>query len=342
MKKIISLSLMIALTFLLGAAMVSCEEHVCEFKEEWESNQTHHWHECTGDNCLETSGMSEHEWGEGIVNDEATTETTLVMIYTCKTCSAAKEESTKLEGAEEWVSDQTHHWHVGNGDNGIEIKDKAEHEWDDGVIDDEATSETILVTVYTCNVCSATKEESVELEGAVEEEEWEVAVAEQKFDNVTINYTFDSEEDGKQDHIVKITEDKVFRHISGIAPDGEAFSQEITFEGDDSIVQRNLFLSMFISLLAEKENFIYDMELKAYKMPNEVQTKVELGNGFYTIETMRDGVVTFDKTGNVTSFVFWISEASYHTPEGQEDELLHVSRGTVTLYFSDYGTTVIE
>ena len=122
MKKIISLSLALILTLSLGAALVACDEHECEFKEEWASNDTHHWHECKGENCLEVADKGEHDWDEGTVNEEASTETT--------------EELT-----------------------------------------------------YTCKICGAVKGESVEIEGAVEEEEWEAAVAEQKFDNVTINYT---------------------------------------------------------------------------------------------------------------------------------------------------------
>lgn len=272
MKKIISISLALILTLSLGAALVACDEHECEFKEEWASNATHHWHECTGDNCLE-------------------------------------------------------------------VADKGEHDWDEGTLNEDAATETAAELTYTCKVCGATKGENVELEGAVEEEEWEAAVAEQKFDNVTIHYTYDLDnQEVSQAHVVKITENKVYRSVT-MTYNGESDSAEETFEGESAEMQRNAFLSIFLSLLAEKENFVYDPELKAYKMPEEVQTKLDRGEdgNDYILETMRDGVVTFDAKGNVTSFVFWVNEASY-----SNGELEGESKGTVTLSFSDYGTTVVE
>ena len=270
MKKLISLSLALVLILSLCAVLTSCEEHVCEFKEEWKADQTYHWHECIGDNCLETAGKAEHEWDEGTLNGESEDETAADMTYTCK-------------------------------------------------------------------VCGTTKGESVALEGAVAEEQWEAAVADQKFDNVTIHYTFDTESDGKQEHVVKITENKVYRSIKTIIENEEISSDELLFEGEEAAQQRDMFLAIFLSLLAEKENFAYDLALKAYKMPEEVQTRLEQGS-YYILETMRDGVVTFDAKGNVTSFVFWISEAVY---DGA-DEMQHESKGTITLNFSDYGTTVVE
>ena len=272
MKRLISLSLALALTLSLGVMLVSCDEHVCEFKEEWASNETHHWHECMGDNCLLTDGEAEHEWDEGTVKDETIDETTADMTYTCKVCGATKGEK------------------------------------------------------------------NVTLEGAVEDEEWEAAVAEQKFDNVTIDYTFDTEENGKQVHKVKITETKVYRSVNTTEADGEISSFDMTFEGEEAAQQRDMFLAIFLSLLAEKENFKYNPELKAYKMPEEIQTRLDQDNGYYIMETMRDGVVTFDAKGNVTSFVFWISEAVYD----ESTEMVNESRGTITLAFSDYGTTVVE
>jgi hypothetical protein len=58
---------------------------------------------------------------------------------------------------------------------------------------------------------------------------------------------------------------------------------------------------------------------------------------YYILETMRDGKVVFDAKGNVISFSFWISEASY-----MDGELLHETVGDIVLEFSDYGTTVVE
>jgi hypothetical protein len=272
MKKFVSLSLALILIFSVGATLTACDEHTCEFKEEWASNATHHWHECKGDNCLQTQGNAEHEWDEGTANEETATETEMKMTYTCK-------------------------------------------------------------------VCGATKGENVQLEGAVEEEEWEAAVAEQKFDNVTIHYTFISEDQGTQNHVVKITENKVYRSVKTPLPDGDTNNFETTFEGEEAKNQREMFLTMFLSLLAEKENFKYDPEEKAYIMPKEVQTKLSdpEDESRYVMETMRNGRVVFDAKGNVTSFTFWVNEASY-----RNDKLIDEVSGDITVQFSDYGTTVVD
>lgn len=274
MKKIVSLFLALFLVFSLSAVLVSCDEHVCEFKTEWASNATHHWHGCKGDNCLLTEGKAEHEWDEGTVNEDTATATEAEMIYTCK-------------------------------------------------------------------VCGAKRNENVEFEGAVEEEEWEAAVADQKFDNVTIHYTYVTEDMGTQVHVVKITETKVYRSATMISPDGsDEDMYDFTCEGEEAKQQRDLFLAIFLSLLAEKENFTYDREEKAYIMPEEVKTDLPRdleGEEYHLLETMRDGRVTFDGAGNVTSFVFWLSEAVY-----KGEVLERETRGTITLNFSDYGTTVVE
>ena len=99
MKKLISLSLALILTLSLGVLLVSCDEHVCEFKEEWTADETHHWHECLGENCLETDGKAEHTWDEGTINDETATETTADLTYTCTVWGREKEETIgKTEG----------------------------------------------------------------------------------------------------------------------------------------------------------------------------------------------------------------------------------------------------
>ena len=100
-----------------------------------------------------------------------------------------------------------------------------------------------------------------------------------------------------------------------------------------------MFLAIFLSILAEKENFTYDAKQKAYIMPEEVKTTLPQNEdgSQYILETMRNGKVVFDAKGNVISFSFWISEAVY-----RGEELMHETVGDIILKFSDYGTTVVE
>lgn len=62
--------------------------------------------------------------------------------------------------AGEWSKDETHHWHSATCGHD-EVKDKAEHTWDGGVAQPDATCETSGVKTYTCTVCKATKTETL-------------------------------------------------------------------------------------------------------------------------------------------------------------------------------------
>ena len=267
----------------------------------------------------------------------------LILVLSLAAVLVACEEH-ECEFKKKWSYNEKYHWHECKGDNCLEVDDKGKHEWEE-VIDEDTDEVT-----YECEVCGAIKDEGTDEDEAdedenlevgveVEEEEWEEAVADQKFDNVTINYTFATEDQGTQDHIVKITEDKVYRYAKITFTDGSGDEEEFTFEGEDAAHQRDMFLSIFLSILAEKENFTYDVKQKAYIMPEEVKTTLPQNEdgSYYILETMRDGKVVFDAKGNVVSFSFWISEASY-----MDGELLHETVGDIVLGFSDYGTTVVE
>ncbi len=60
-----------------------------------------------------------------------------------------------------WTSDDKHHWHACTDEGCDEVKDKAEHTWDDGVVTKEATATEKGVKTYTCTACKATKTEEV-------------------------------------------------------------------------------------------------------------------------------------------------------------------------------------
>ena len=58
----------------------------------------------------------------------------------------------------EWLKDEMHHWHkCGCG----EIDTKVSHEWNEGVVTLDPTEDTKGTKLYTCTVCSQTKEEQI-------------------------------------------------------------------------------------------------------------------------------------------------------------------------------------
>ena len=64
------------------------------FSEEWEYNETHHWHICTDEGCETVSDKEAHIYGEGTVLREATCSEAGSIAYTCALCGYTLEEQT--------------------------------------------------------------------------------------------------------------------------------------------------------------------------------------------------------------------------------------------------------
>ena len=83
------------------------------FSDEWESNETHHWHPSTcGHDVI--SGKAEHIWDGGVVTKEPTCTEKGEKTYTCTVCDKTKKEEITASGhtfSDEWESNETHHWH---------------------------------------------------------------------------------------------------------------------------------------------------------------------------------------------------------------------------------------
>ena len=63
--------------------------------------------------------------------------------------------------AAEWSKDTDCHWHAATCGHTAEVKDKAEHSWNSGVVTTPATTTTTGVKTYTCTVCNVTKTETI-------------------------------------------------------------------------------------------------------------------------------------------------------------------------------------
>lgn len=105
------LSYVLAFCFLIpcAIALTACGAHEHDFSSKWESNSTHHWHVCTGEDCEEKESEGEHEWGEGVITTEPTETSNGVKTYTCAVCGYERTETlTYLElkqvTKEQWQS----------------------------------------------------------------------------------------------------------------------------------------------------------------------------------------------------------------------------------------------
>ena len=138
----------------LALVLVSCG-HKHSYSTEWSKDATHHWHQATCEHTEEVMDKAEHAWNQGEVTTEATIDAAGVKTYTCTECGQTKtEEIAKLPHdhtyASEWSKDETHHWHQATCTHTNEIKDKAEHVWDEGVVTTEPTEEAEGVKLFTC------------------------------------------------------------------------------------------------------------------------------------------------------------------------------------------------
>ena len=85
----------IALMFVLSLSVLTAcnKDGKHNFAEEWNNNETHHWHACADKGCKETTDKTEHSWDGGNVTVEPTTEQKGTMVYTCTVCRREKTES---------------------------------------------------------------------------------------------------------------------------------------------------------------------------------------------------------------------------------------------------------
>ena len=98
--------------------------------------------------------------------------------------------------ATDWSKDDTHHWHACTKKNCTESTDKAEHEWDTGVVTTLATYAADGTKTFTCTTCAATKTEPYAVDTTVTQAEWDAALA--FTDNFTMTLTLTSPADPNQ------------------------------------------------------------------------------------------------------------------------------------------------
>ena len=86
----------------------------------------------------------------------------LILVLACSVALAAC-GGHEHNFATEWSKDATHHWYACTDSECTEVKDKAEHTWNDGVVDPAATYEAAGTKTFTCTVsgCGQKKTETV-------------------------------------------------------------------------------------------------------------------------------------------------------------------------------------
>ena len=157
----------------------------------YDSNETHHWHNCTNANCpitennqkngydVHTYGkdwvsdndenhyhacskcgdktdVTAHSYDNGMITTPATETTEGVKTYTCSICNHTKTETVpKLihthKLSKDYSKDETGHWHTCSGCD--EKVDFEAHTEDSGTVTVQPTAYTTGVRVYSCSIC---------------------------------------------------------------------------------------------------------------------------------------------------------------------------------------------
>ena len=156
------------------------------WSNEWSGNDTSHWHQCI--NCSAKKDEVAHEWVEATCTTPKTcsvcsktegnvlehnfvhhnakaatcTEIGWDAYDTCTRCDYTTYSEISATGhtyKSEWNSNSEKHWHECAVCK--DKKDEADHTWGVGVITTPATTTSEGVKTFTCEICKATKTESI-------------------------------------------------------------------------------------------------------------------------------------------------------------------------------------
>lgn len=98
MKKILSIVLAVMMCFTAALTLASCG-HEHEYKADWSSDATHHWHACNDAECTEPADKAEHTWDAGTEKEFPNTE------YACTVCGYKKTvAATTTVSDEQWTA----------------------------------------------------------------------------------------------------------------------------------------------------------------------------------------------------------------------------------------------
>ena len=116
MKKTLCIFLAFLICLGTGITLVSCGcKHI--YSTEWSTDDTHHWHACTKQDCDDLSEKGEHDWDAGVQILAPTASTNGMRKYTCKVCGKTRTETVTAdptvsgaEWAEAFLMQDENYW----------------------------------------------------------------------------------------------------------------------------------------------------------------------------------------------------------------------------------------
>ena len=168
MKKSLVAIMTITMTLVLSlSALTACGGNKHEFSDEWEKDESYHWHECTKKKHTDTTEKIAHVWDGGIITVQPTEEKDGEKTLTCIECGYKSIRSvTRLTHTHKfdnsvWEKDDLNHWHPATCDHHSERDSVAPHSWNGGVVTTPEGYGTAGEKTFTCSVCSKTRVEPI-------------------------------------------------------------------------------------------------------------------------------------------------------------------------------------
>ena len=140
--------------------------HTHTYSNDWSYNDDYHWHPATCEHSSLKKDEGLHDWVDtGVIITVATETVEGEKEQQCSVCGHIRTIKTgKLDHVhtftDVWSYDDEYHWHSATCGHDVS-SEKAQHDWDSGVVTNQATVYDAGIKTYTCSICGATKEESI-------------------------------------------------------------------------------------------------------------------------------------------------------------------------------------
>ncbi len=226
-----------------------------------------------------------------------------------------------------WSTDQDYHWHACQSELCTEISDKSEHTWDEGTITNQPTYDTQGKKVFSCTVCSATKDEIIEFSG-INEEAWISSIQNSNFDNFTFGYNALFLEECYED---------VGPHIGTFKLDGDKLNMDGYTTTDPETIQnlKDWYVGSAISIVQNYEVFKYDKNDKTYKATEPISYSVTIME-YDSYITCENVTVWLDNNMNLQKITCKM------TQEFEENSTPKKYILDVEFNFQNYNKTIVE
>lgn len=192
----------------------------------------------------------------------------------------------------------------------------------------------LVLFISTALILTSCGDDDGNESSAMNAESWGQMLSTPNFENYTLYHTT-TMMGTVESATVKFADDKV--QISGFYG---TEPYDLVYTDEDAAEQKRSHEELFLALLSNFSNFVYDESSDSYKNPNPISVNIIMTQNGVQISaaiTMTNGVVTIDEAGKLLTFDCNYQQTTTIPEVGpiSIDAIMHME-------FSNYGTTVIS